>query len=259
MLVPGPISELGQMLRLAGRALVLGARRPYAYGPELINELRVVIGVCFWPMILTSFALSFGPAGIQASNFFGLFGAFDRLGGAYQLIVVREFAPLVTVIILAGAAGTAVCADLAARTVREEIDALQVLAVDTVKHLVVPRMLAIVIAAVLFNTFAIVAGLLGAVLVMAQNGQALGPFFANFFANATPLELGASLGKCLMFGVMVAVVSCHKGLTVTGGAEGVGRAVNQAVTTAFLAVGFLDYFFTQLLLATHPLLSQVRG
>jgi phospholipid/cholesterol/gamma-HCH transport system permease protein len=82
---------------------------------------------------------------------------------------------------------------------------------------------------------------------------------AAFFANATPLELSAAIVKLGFYGLVVALVSCHKGITVSGGPEGVGRAVNQSVVIAFVTIGFIDYVFTQLLLATHPVLSQVRG
>jgi phospholipid/cholesterol/gamma-HCH transport system permease protein len=251
--------ELGAMLHLALLATWRAFRPPFTYGPELVAQFRFTIRVCFFPLVLTSFALSFGPAGIQASNFFGLFGALDRLGGAYELIVVREFAPLVTAIVLAGAAGTAICADLGARQVRDETDALRVMGVDPVKHLVVPRLLAILVAAVLFDIFALAAGLAGAVVVVIQNHAPIGPFFATFFSNATTLELVGSVVKCGVYGAMIAIVCCYKGLNAKGGPEGVGRAVNQAVVISFLAIGFIDYVFVQLLLATHPILSQVRG
>lgn len=233
--------------------------RPYSWGPEFAHQFKFALKICILPLILTSFALSFGPAGIQASNFFGLFGALDRLGGAYELIVVRLFAPLVVGITLAGVAGTAICADLGARVVREETDALSVLGVDPVKSLVLPRVLVLILLAVLFQIFAVLAGLLGLVVVVFQNGADLGPVFSTFFSNATTLELEASIAKCALYGAIVAIVCCYKGLNVSGGAEGVGRAVNQSVVITFIAVGFIDYVFTQLLLATSPILSQVRG
>lgn len=247
------------MVHLAFSALSRGLRGPYDWGPEFVAQFRFTVKVCFFPLILSSFALSFGPAGIQASNFFALFGALDRLGGAYELIVVRLFAPLVVGIILAGAAGTAICADLGARVVREETDALSVLGVDPVKSLVVPRILVLALAAVLFNVFSVLAGLLGLVVVVLQNQAELGPVFSTFFSNATALELVASVLKSAIFGAVIAVVCCYKGMGVSGGAEGVGRAVNQSVVITFLAIGFIDYVFTQLLLATNPILSQVRG
>jgi phospholipid/cholesterol/gamma-HCH transport system permease protein len=247
------------MIDMAGQAIRLGLVPPYSWTPEFVAQLRFVIKVCFFPLVLTAFALSFGPAGIQASNFFGLVGATDRMGGAYVIIVVRMFAPLVSAIVLAGAAGTAICADLGARQAREEIAALSVLGVDPIRSLVVPRLLALVVAAALFNIFALLAGVVGLVVVVFQNGGALGPVFSTFLSNASPLELGAAVLKTLVYGALIAVICCYKGLNVSGNAQSVGRAVNQAVVLAFLAIGFTDYVFSQLLLATHPGLSQVRG
>jgi phospholipid/cholesterol/gamma-HCH transport system permease protein len=236
------------MVDLAYVSLRAGLRPPYTWAPEFVSQFRFTIGICFFPLILTAFALSFG-----------LVGATDRMGGAYVIIVVRMFAPLVSAIVLAGAAGTAICADLGAREVREETAALRVLAVDPVKNLVVPRVIALSAAAMLFNVFALLAGMLGLVVVVLQNGGTLGPVLSTFYSNANPLELQAAMLKTLIYGVVIAIVCCYKGMTVSGGPEGVGRAVNQAVVIAFLAIGFIDYVFSQLLLATHPILSQVRG
>jgi len=257
--LPRALVEIGAMLVLAGTAIRRAVQSPLDYGPEFVTQLRFTLKTCFFPMILTAFALSFGPAGIQASNFFELFGALDRMGGAYQIIVVRLFAPLVVAITLAGAAGTAICADLGAREVREETDALRVLGVDPIKQLVVPRLLVMMTAAILFDIFAIAAGMLGALLVLVQHDAPIAPFMSTFFSNATPLELAASFVKCAIYGAMIATVCCYKGISASGGAQGVGRAVNQAVVICFASIGFIDYVFTQFLLATNPLLSQVRG
>ncbi len=257
--LPAPVVDVGAMLVMGATALRRSVRAPLDYGPEFITQLRFTLKVCFFPLILTSFALSFGPAGIQASNFFELFGALDRMGGAYQIIVVRLFGPLVVAITLAGAAGTAICADLGAREVREETDALRVLGVDPIKQLVVPRLLALVITAMLFDIFAIAAGMLGAVLVLIQHDAPIAPFLSTFFSNATTLELGASFLKAAIYGGVIATVCCYRGITTSGGSQGVGRAVNRAVVLCFVSIGFIDYVFTQLLLATNPILSQVRG
>jgi phospholipid/cholesterol/gamma-HCH transport system permease protein len=258
-LLPPFVFEIGGMIDLALVSVRRALEPPYSWGPEFVSQLRFTIKICFFPLILTSFALSFGPAGIQASNFFNLVGATDRMGGAYVIIVVRMFAPLVSGIVLAGAAGTAICADLGAREVREETNALRVLGVDPVKSLVVPRLLALTLSAALFNIFALLAGVLGLVVVVMQNGQPLGPVFSTFFSNANPLELQAAVLKTVIYGAIIAVICCYKGLNVSGSAESVGRAVNQAVVFAFIAIGFTDYVFSQLLLATNPILSQVRG
>jgi phospholipid/cholesterol/gamma-HCH transport system permease protein len=256
--LPDSVLEVGAMFWLFASVIRRSLQPPLNYGAELVEQFRFVLAVAWFPMILTSFAISFGPAGIQASDFLGLFGALDRLGSLYGTFVPREFGPLVVSIVAAGTAGTAICADLGARKVRDELDALAVLGVDVVKSLVVPRFLALLSISVLFNTFALAAGMFGAVLVEIENHQPLGPFFASFFAAASTVELAASYVKCLVFGGMIAIVCCYKGVNASGGAEGVGRAVNQAIVMAFLAIGAIDYVFTQLLLATHPVLSQVR-
>jgi phospholipid/cholesterol/gamma-HCH transport system permease protein len=181
------------MFYLAAITFERGIQRPWSWAAEFVTQLRFTVKVCFLPMVLTAFALSYGPVGIQASNFFALFGSLDRLGSVYELTVIRLFAPMIVGIVLSGAAGTAICADLGARVIREEVDALRVLGVDPVKSLVVPRVLVLIVAALLFDAFAILAGILGLIAVAIQNGQALGPVFSTFFSNATPLELEASI------------------------------------------------------------------
>ena len=84
------------------------------------------------------------------------------------------------------------------------------------------------------------------------NHASLGPFFATFFENASTTDLWGSVVKTTLFGAIIAVVCCYKGMTASGGAEGVGRAVNQAVVIAFLGIFAFNYVFTQVLLATHP-------
>jgi phospholipid/cholesterol/gamma-HCH transport system permease protein len=90
------------------------------------------------------------------------------------------------------------------------------------------------------------------------NGAPLGPFWATFFTNASTTDLWGSVLKTTMFGAVIAIVCCYKGMTASGGAEGVGRAVNQAVVIAFLGVFAFNYVFTQTLLATHPEIQVIR-
>ena len=135
-----------------------------------------------------------------------------------------------------GVAGTAITADLGARKVREELDALQVLGVDPVKNLVVPRFLALMIVTGLFDVFTIIFGITGGVLASLVYSEPLGPFFSTFFQQSSLTDLWASVVKCVIFGAITAIVCCYKGMTASGGAEGVGRAVNQAVVIAFIGV-----------------------
>jgi phospholipid/cholesterol/gamma-HCH transport system permease protein len=154
--------------------------------------------------------------------------------------------------------GTAITADLGARKVREELDALQVLGVDPVKNLVVPRFLSLMVVTGLFNVYAILFGLFGGMLASLDNGGSLGPFWNTLFSNASVTDLWGSVLKTTVFGAIIAIVCCYKGMTASGGAEGVGRAVNEAVVVSFLAFGAFNYVFTQTLLATHPQILVIK-
>ena len=254
----GGVDTVGAIAVLTGKTIASAATAPYSYGAEFVAQLRFALRVCWFPMIVASVAFTYGPAGVQAANFLNLFGAIDRLGGVFVLIVIREFAPLVCAIVVAGVAGTAITADLGARKIREELDALQVLGIDPVKSIVVPRFLALILATGMFNIYALMFGTFGGLLVTVTNDAAIGPFFSTYFSNATPTELFGSIVKTTCFGAIIAIVCCYKGLTASGGPEGVGRAVNQAVVMAFLGIGAFNYVFTQALLATNPELSAVR-
>jgi phospholipid/cholesterol/gamma-HCH transport system permease protein len=256
--VKGFIETVGSMGILTGKTIMSALRPPYPYGSEFTYQFLFALRLCWFPMIVASICFTYGTAGVQAANFLNLFGAIDRLGGLFVLAVVREFAPLVCAIVMAGVAGTAMCADLGARKIREELDALQVLGVDPIKNLVVPRFLSLMMVTAMFNIYALMFGTLGGVAVTLTNHAPLGPFWATYFNNATTTELWGSLLKTAIFGAVIAIVCCYKGLTATGGAEGVGRAVNQAVVIAFLGIGVINYVFTQTLLATHPEMSMVR-
>jgi len=252
------VREIGAMVALARQTIGASVRPPYSYGAELASQFLFGLRMAWFPMVLSSLAFTYGPAGVQAAGFLNLFGALDRLGGLFSLIVVREFAPLVCAIVMAGVVGTSMCADLGARKIREELDALMVLGIDPVKNLVVPRFAAMMSLTSLLNVFALLFGTFGGMLVTLANGAPLGPFFATFFNNATVPEVAASLLKTTLFGAIIAIVCCYKGLTVKGGPEGVGRAVNQAIVISFMAIGIVNYVFTQTLLASYPELSAVR-
>src|SRR5947209_1016029 len=254
----GFIETVGAMVLLLRRTIVASLSPPYNYGPELVDQFLFALRLGWFPMILASLAFTYGPAGIEVGDFLNLLGALDRLGGLFVIIVMREFAPLVCAIVMAGVAGAAMTADLGARKIREELDALMVLGVDPIKSLVVPRFLSLALLTPLFSIYALLFGTLGGVLVTLSDGAQVGPFFSSFFSQATTSEFLAMIVKSSIFGMMIAVVCCYKGLTASGGAEGVGRAVNQAVVIAFLGIGAIDYTFTQTLLATHPALNTPR-
>jgi phospholipid/cholesterol/gamma-HCH transport system permease protein len=252
------LEEVGDMMILTGKTIMSALRPPYPYGGEFVNQFLFALKLCWFPLVVSTVAFGYGAPGLQAANFLNLFGSLDRLGGFFVLASIREFAPFVTAIVLAGVAGTAITADLGARKIREELDALQVLGVDPVKNLVVPRFLALMIVTALFNIYALIFGIFGGVLATLTFHAPLGPFFSTLLTNASVTDLWGSVVKTTLFGAIIAIVSCYKGMTASGGAEGVGRAVNQGVVVAFLGIFAFNYVFTQTLLATHPEISVIK-
>jgi phospholipid/cholesterol/gamma-HCH transport system permease protein len=250
--------QVGDMMILTAKTIVSALRPPYPYGGEFISQFLFALQLCWFPMMISTVAFGFGAPGLQAANFLSLFGALDRLGGFFVLASIREFAPFVTAVVVAGVAGTAITADLGARKIREELDALQVLGVDPIKNLVVPRFLALMLITGLMDIYALIFGIVGGIGAELLYNQPLGGFFATLFTNASVTDLWGSVLKCLLFGAIIAVVCSYKGMTASGGAAGVGRAVNEAVVIAFMGVFAFNYVFTQTLLATHPELQTIR-
>jgi phospholipid/cholesterol/gamma-HCH transport system permease protein len=252
------LEEFGDMMILTGRTLLSALRPPYPYGGELVSQFLFTLRLCWFPLLVSTVAINYGAPGLQAANFLNLIGGLDRLGAFFIVIVVRELGPFITSIVIAGVAGTAITADLGARKVREELDALQVLGVDPVKNLVVPRFLALMLVTGLFNIYAVLFGLFGGILAELLNGGTLGPFWATLFESSSTTDLWGSELKAVMYGAIISIVCCYKGMSASGGAEGVGRAVNEAVVISFLGIGAFNYVFTQTLLATHPQILVIR-
>ncbi|MGN6256349.1 MAG: MlaE family ABC transporter permease [Solirubrobacterales bacterium] len=251
-------TEVGTMMILTTRTIISALRPPYPYGEELVDQFYFALRLSWFPLLVSTFALCLGAPGLQAAGPLQIFGALDRLGGFFVLAAIRWVGPLVTAVVVSGVAGTAITADLGARKIREELDALQVLGVDPVKNLVVPRFLALMLVTALLDVFAIVFGLSAGITAELLYHQKLGGFFATLFSNASVTDLWGSVLMCTMFGAIIAVVCSYKGMSASGGAAGVGRAVNQAVVIALVGVFFFNYVFTAVLLATNPELQTIR-
>ena len=216
------------MMILTGRTIVSALRPPYPYGGELVSQFLFALRLCWFPLLISTVCLCYAAPGLQAANFLTLFGALDRLGGFFVLGSIREIGPNVTAIVLAGVAGTAITADLGARKVREELDALQVLGVDPVKNLVVPRFLALMVVTGLFDIYALLFGIFGGILAELVNGQPLGPFWATLFANASTTDLWGSVLKTTIYGAEIQKLRER----IEKRAFGTGAAPGKATTAA---------------------------
>ncbi len=249
----GVLEEIAGMLRLTWQAMRLAVTPPFTWWGEFVEQTYITVSRCFFPVVVSTLAFGFGNAGVQPGNLLSVFGSVDRSGAFLVAASVREFGPWVNAMVIAGIAGTAICADLGARKARDELDALAVMGIDAVRSLVVPRFLALGIVTALMNLVAVTCGVLGAMIAStAIFGESIAAFLQTFTSNFSLPDLAGSLIKTSLFGFIVAAVCCYKGMTVKGGPEGVGRAVNQAVVIAFAGIWAFNFMFTALLLGAFP-------
>jgi phospholipid/cholesterol/gamma-HCH transport system permease protein len=253
------IDTLGGIVLLTVRSLGCWVTPPWcSWWPEAVDQAWILIKRCVIPTAISVFVFGYGPVGVEGGTFLRAVGQIDRLGGLYSVGAVREYVPWVTGMVVAGVAGTAITADLGARRVREELDALAVIGVDAVRALVAPRILALMLLLPLMNLVGLVfASLAGIVVELADHGTFAG-YFASFSAGFSPVDMAANVLKTAAFGFLVGIVCCYRGLTAKGGSEGVGRAVNVAIVESFAAVWTFNFAFNALYLAAFPGSLSVR-
>lgn len=176
-------------------------------------------------------------------------GAIDYSGAGAGLAVVREIGPVVTVLVVAGAGATAICADLGSRKIREEIDAMQVLGIDPIQRLVVPRVAASMFVALFLNGLVTTIGLIGGyVFAVYLQGATPGQFITSIPVLSNITDLIVSEIKAGVFGMLAGLVACHLGLGAKGGPKGVGDAVNQTVVFSFVLLFLANSIITTIAL-----------
>lgn len=219
---------------------------------EFIEQAWFITSVTLMPTVLVS--IPFGAViSLQVGGLTGQLGAQSFAGATAVLAVVREAAPIAAALIIAGAAGSAICSDMGARKIREEIDAMEVLGVDPISRLVVPRVAATMFVALMIIGIVIGAGIGGGYFftVIIQGGSA-GAFLSSFTALATLPDLYIAIVKAVVFGAMAAIVGAYKGLNAGGGPSGVGRAVNESVIIAFMLLFFMNAVITAIYFQVIP-------
>lgn len=253
------VLRLGGMAALAIRALVALVRPPFPWWREFVLQCIFILKVSLIPIAVSIALWGFSGPGLEAGNFLVTFGTIDRAGGFMVVAIVREFGTFVTAAVVAGVVGTTITAELGARKIRDELDALQVMGVDLIRFLVAPRILALTTMMAVLDVFALVFGCFGGWVadVPILHGTTAG-FLTTFFANTTFLDLAAGVIKTSIFGLLVGVICCYKGLNVSGGPEGVGRAVNQAVVGCLVAIFLVNLVYTQYFLAAFPQVGVFR-
>jgi phospholipid/cholesterol/gamma-HCH transport system permease protein len=238
-----PLALVGGFFRmcvLTGKAVF---RRPFQWR-ECILQSWFIMRVALFPTIMVS--IPFTVLLVFTLNvLLAQFGAADISGAGAALGAVTQLGPLTTVLVIAGAASTAICADLGARTIREEINAMEVLGIDPIHRLVVPRVLAAIFVATLLNGLVITVGLVGGYLfgVYLQN-VAGGGYLATLTTITGLPEVVIATVKAAVFGMIAGLVGCYRGLTVGGGAKGLGSAVNQTVVLCVVALFSVNLVLT---------------
>ena len=241
----GMLREAGRMFSVGLEALHTVFRRPWPL-QEFLEQMWFLIKVTTVPVILIS--IPFGMViSLHVGSFVRQLGAQAHMGAAMVLAVVREEAPVATALLIAGAGGSAMCADLGSRRIRDEIDALEVLGIDPIHRLIMPRVIAASIVAILLDAIVSVAGIAGGwfFAVVIQHGTT-SSYFSSFNELSQLPDLYMALTKAAIFGFVGGTVACYKGFYAKGGPKGVGDAVNQAVVITFLLLFFFNFILTAL-------------
>lgn len=220
---------------------------PNIDGPELWKNLYRV-GVKSFPIVVVTAMFTGAIMVIQAGLYIEQYGAYGLLGWGAGFSVLREVGPILIGLMFSGRVGANNTAELGTMMVTEQIDALRALAINPLDYLVLPRFISMVIMLFLLVIVGDVTALIGG----AYTGQYLlgvdvELFYWSVATYVTLFDFGSGLAKALAFGFAIAIISCHFGMTVRGGAVGVGRAVNNSVVASAIAIFVLDYFLTYLM------------
>jgi phospholipid/cholesterol/gamma-HCH transport system permease protein len=247
----GGLRQTGGVFTLALNVITLTFKRPFQMR-EFIEQFWFIASVTILPSALVS--IPFGAViALQLGSLTQQLGAESFTGAASVLAVVQQASPLIVALLIAGAGGAAICADIGARTIREEMDAMRVMGVSPIQRLIVPRVLAVMSVALLLNGLVSVVGVLGGYFfnVFLQHGTP-GAYLSSFSALAQLPDLYIGEIKALIFGFIAGVIAAYRGLNPRPGPKGVGDAVNQSVVITFLLLFFVNLVLTTIYLTIIP-------
>ena len=231
----------GGMAVLLGRILRVAATLRFDRAEFIKNLYRMAVKSL--PIVVVTALFTGAIMVLQAAPIVQRYGAHALLGWGAGFGTLREVAPLLTALMISGRVGANNTAELGTMVVTEQLDALRVLAIDSIAFLIAPRFVAVVLTLLLVTLFADALALFGA----AYTGRALLQVEPQTFFNGLTggllgfWDVATGLIKSLMFGSVIGLASCYFGLATTGGAPGVGRAVNATVVASAAGVFVLDY------------------
>lgn len=237
------IKPIGGFIAMSLDTVRAMARRPFQVR-EFLEQTAFLARVTILPCIFLAIPF-LGVTIFFVNQLLAQIGAIDLSGAGTALAVIREIGSMASVLVLAGAGSTAICADLASRTIREEIDAMEVLGVDPIHRLVVPRVLAATLVAIGLNALVCVVGIAtGYVFSVLVQGASPGQFAANLTLLVGLPDVLVGIAKVIVFGAAAGLVGCYRGLTVGAGAKGVGEAVNETVVLVVVILFVVNTIIT---------------
>jgi len=242
---------LGGLASLSAQTVYQAIKPPYKYvqiieqsGKAGYDSLPIVSVVALFIGFI--FALQFG-------YFMQRIGSEMYIASLVSLAIVRELGPVITALIVAGRVGAANTAELGSMQVTEQIDALETLATNPVKYLVVPRFVALSIMLPLLTLFANIIGIMGSYLICVVKLGITSSMYINMASSALVFkDLFTGLFKAWIFGMVIALVSCYEGFNVEGGAVGVGKATTRSVVISFLMILAADCLITAVFYFIFP-------
>jgi len=239
-------TEMGRFFQLVGRIFAWTPRPPYDVR-ELFRQM-VKVGFNSIPVVLLTAMFTGMVMALQMFTVLRRINAESFVGSGVALSMVRELAAVLSGLIVAGRAGSAMGAELGTMRVTEQIDALEVMATDPVHYLFVPRVWATTIMLPLLVIMGCGVGIFGgymvAVILMGTNPVT---YVDRSFQFMDLKDLFSGVIKAGVFGFLLAAIGCQQGYYTTGGAEGVGRSTTTAVVVASIAILVSDFFLTRLL------------
>ncbi|MFW0787842.1 ABC transporter permease [Gordonia sp. CPCC 206044] len=220
---------------------------------EILRQAWFIVTVTAIPGILM--AIPFGViVSAQVGNLVYQLGANSLIGAAGGTGVIKQGAPVATGLLLGGAGAAAIAADLGARTIREEVDAMRVMGVDPISRLVVPRVVATMIVAPLLNILILAVGIVaGYIVAVSFLDVAPGSYWMSFGAFTSGVDVWVSVIKSWVFGFLVVVIACQRGLEARGGPRGVADGVNAAVVLSVVATMVANTAITQVVNMFFPM------
>lgn len=238
--------ELQEITGLLWRAIKGLRKKPRYFGEVMMQMDQVGVG-SVGIVALTGFFTG-GVLILQAYPTLAYYGAQSNTGQSVATALIRELGPAFTALMVAGRVGSAIAAELGSMVVSQQIDAMRALGTSPVRKLVTPRVIALLVCLPLLTIVADMFGLIGGGLVARQlHGLDLNVYISSVRTGANIDDLIAGLVKPIFFGMLIGLISCHKGLTTKGGTVGVGISTTQAVVLSSISIIVADFFLSKVL------------